>query len=154
MKKRKIGEPDITPGGVSSLTADTPERGESEHGSSAKNENLLAGCIAAVSKLLCDTPSVDRSRDRIALSGKLPEDELKACRKLDLVVELPPGNTLMTWFWIDEWRGDRVRSRLCMLQIKAEGLRDDFVCGNDKHVFYQVFVGQGCELQRFRITRC
>ena len=28
--KRKIGEPDINPGGASSLTADTPKRGESE----------------------------------------------------------------------------------------------------------------------------
>ena len=38
----------------------------------------LAGCIAAVNKLLCDTPSVDLSRDRTALSGKFQEDELKA----------------------------------------------------------------------------
>ena len=102
LKKRKIGEPDINPGGASSLTADTPNRGESEQGSSAGNENLLAGCIAAVNKLLCDTPSVDLSRDRTALSGKFPEDELKAGRELELrnmlnfdafelVDELPPG---------------------------------------------------------------
>ena len=32
LKKRKIGEPDINPGGASSLTADTPKRGESERG--------------------------------------------------------------------------------------------------------------------------
>ena len=30
VKKRKIGEPDISQGGASSLTADTPKRGESE----------------------------------------------------------------------------------------------------------------------------
>ena len=30
LKKRKIGEPDINPGWASSLTADTPMRGESE----------------------------------------------------------------------------------------------------------------------------
>ena len=83
-KKRKIGEPDINPGGASSLTADTPNRGESEQGSSARNENLLAGCTAAVNKLLCETPSVDLSRDRTALSGKFPEDELKAGRELEL----------------------------------------------------------------------
>ena len=44
----------------------------------------LAECIAAVNKLLCDTPSVDLSRDRTALSGKFPEDELKAGRELEL----------------------------------------------------------------------
>ena len=59
-------------------------------------------CIAAVNKLLCDTPSDDFSRDRIALGGKFPEDEFKAGRELEfrnmlnfdafeLVEELPPG---------------------------------------------------------------
>ena len=84
LKKRKLGEPDINHGGASSLTADTPKRGESEQGSSAENENLLAGCIVAVNKLLCDTPSVDLSRDRIVLSGKFLEDELKAGREIEL----------------------------------------------------------------------
>ena len=81
LQKRKICEPDINLGGASSLTADTPKRGESEQGSRAGTENLLAGCISAVSKLLRDTPSVDLSRDRTALSGKFPEDELKTGRE-------------------------------------------------------------------------
>ena len=84
LKKRKVGEQDINPGGASSLTADTPKRRESEHGTSAQKENLLVGCIAAVNNLLCDTPSVDLSRDRTALSGKFPKDELKAGRELEL----------------------------------------------------------------------
>ena len=83
LKKRKIGEPDINPGGASSSTADTPKRRESEQGSSAK-ESSLAGCIAAVSNLLCDVPIVDLSQDRTALSGKFPEDELKAGRELEV----------------------------------------------------------------------
>ena len=80
MKKRKIGEPDINPGGASSLTADPPKRRESEQGSSA-NESSLAGCIPAVNKLLCGTPSIDLGRDRTALSGKFREGELKAGRE-------------------------------------------------------------------------
>ena len=89
LKQMKIGEPDINPGGASSSTADTPKRRESEQGSSAGNENLLAGCIAAVNKLLCDDmPSVDLSRDRTALSGKFPDDELKAGRELELRIML------------------------------------------------------------------
>ena len=73
LKKKNVGEPDIYPGGASSLTADTPKRRESEQGSSA-NESSLTGCIAAVNNLLCDSPTVDLSRDRTALSGKFPED--------------------------------------------------------------------------------
>ena len=63
---------------------------------------MLAGCIAAVNRILCDSPSVDLSRDRTATSGKFPEDEFKARRELELrnmlnfdafemVDELPPG---------------------------------------------------------------
>ena len=75
-------------------------------------ENLPAGCIAAVNKLLCDTPSVDVSRDRTALSGKFPEDELKAGRELELrnmlnfnafelVDELHPGKHAYDMVWVD-----------------------------------------------------
>ena len=39
LKKRKIGEPDITASGASSLTVDPPKREESEQGSGAGNEN-------------------------------------------------------------------------------------------------------------------
>ena len=38
---RKIGEPDVNPGEASSLTADTPNRGKSEQGSIAENENKV-----------------------------------------------------------------------------------------------------------------
>ena len=100
LKKKKIGEPNFSPHGASSSTADTPKRRESEQGSSA-NESSLADCIAAVNNLLCDVPTVELSRDRTPLSGKFPEDELKAGRELELhnmlnsdafefVDELPP----------------------------------------------------------------
>ena len=70
---------------------------------------------------LCDSPSVDLSRYRTALSGKFPEDELKAGRELELrnmlnfdafelVDELSPGKHAYDMVWVDEWRGDRVRS--------------------------------------------
>ena len=102
LKKNKFGKPNVNPGEASSLTADTPKRRDSEHVSSAGNDNLLAECIAAVNKLLCDTPSVALSRDRTALSGKFPQDELKVGREVELrnmlnfdfglVDEVPPGN--------------------------------------------------------------
>ena len=73
------------------------------------------GVLRAVNKLLCDTPSVDFSRDRTALSGKFPEDELKAGRELDLrnmlnfdafdlVEELLPGRHAHDMVWVGEWR--------------------------------------------------
>ena len=70
LKKRKIGEPDINPGG-----------GIEPNG---RHTQEVAGCIAAVNNLLCDVPTVDLSRDRTAMSGKFPEDELKAGRELEL----------------------------------------------------------------------
>ena len=74
----------------------------------------------AVNKLLCDMPSVDLSRDRTALSGKFPEDELKAGRELELqnilnfdafelVDELPPEKHSYDTMCIDEWRVGRLR---------------------------------------------
>ena len=44
----------------------------------------MAGCIAAVNEILCDTPSVDFSQDRTARTGQFPEDALKAGRELEL----------------------------------------------------------------------
>ena len=170
LKKRKIGEPDINPGGASRLTADTLKRRESEQGSSAANENLLAGCIAAVNKLLCDRPSVDLSRDRTALSGKFPEDEFKASRELELrsmlnfdaselVEELPPAKYAYDTVWVDEWRGDRVRSRTCVRPFKAKGHRDDLFAGTPHTFFIRYLLAKAAscknfELQGFRITRC
>ena len=43
LKKRRIGAPDINPGGASSLTADTPNRRESEQGSSARKQEFAGG---------------------------------------------------------------------------------------------------------------
>ena len=70
-----------------------------------KVESEFAGCIAAVNKQLCDMPSVDLSKDRIALSGKFPENELRAGREFEfrnmldfdafeLVEEMFPENML------------------------------------------------------------
>ena len=109
LKKRNMGEPDINPSGPSSLTAETSKRRESEQGSSAENEIVLPGCIAAVNKLLYDMPSVDLSRDRNARSGKFPQNVLRAGRELESrnmlnfdafewVNELPQENMPMIWF--------------------------------------------------------
>ena len=157
LKKRKIGEPDINPGEASSSTADTPKRRESEQGSSA-NDSSLAGCVAAVNNLLCDMPTVDLSRDRTAPSGQFPEDELKAGRELELqnmlnfdafelVDELPPRKHAYDMVWVDEWRGDRVRSRLLCASGQGRGTPGRLVCGKARHVFHQVFVGKSSELQ-------
>ena len=76
LENRKVGEPDMSPGGAASSTADTSKRRESWQGSSA-NESSLADCIEVVNNLLCDVPTVD-------LRSQFPEDELKAGRELEL----------------------------------------------------------------------
>ena len=47
----------------------------------------------------------------------------------ELVDEFFPGKYANDMVWVDEWRGDRVRSRLCVRQFKAEGLWDDLFAG-------------------------
>ena len=68
--------------------------------------------------------------------GKFPEDELKAGRQLELrnmlnfdafeLVDEPPGQHAYDMVWVDDWRGDQVRSRFCVRQFKAEGLINDW----------------------------
>ena len=155
-------EPDVNSGGASSLTADTPKRSESEQGISAENATVLAGCIAAVNKLLCDMPSVDFSRDRTALSGKFPENALKAGRELELrnmlnfdafelVDDLLPGKYAYDIVWVDEWRGDRVRSRLCVRQFKAEGLRNDLFAGTPDTFFIKGLLAKASSCKEFGV---
>ena len=125
--------------------------------------SLLTGCIAAVNKLLCDTPSVDPSQDRrTALSGKFQEDEWKAGRELELqnmlkfdafelVDELPPRKHAYDMVWVDEWRGDRVRSRLCVRQFKAEGLRNDLFAGTPDTFFIKYLLAKAASCKDFGI---
>ena len=115
---------------------------------------LLAGCIAAVNKLLCDTPPVDLSRDRTALCGKFPEDELKAGRELEFrnmlnldeftLVEklLPP----MTWFGLMSGGATELGQESVCVSSRPRSL--EMICLQERQtLFYQVFVGQSCELQ-------
>ena len=138
-KKRVTGESETNPGGASSSAADTSKRGESEHASNVECSTLLTGCIAAVNEFLCDMPPVDGSHER---TDKYPKDALKAGRELELIKnmlnfdafelmeELPAGkHACTTWFGSDEWRGDRVRSRLCVRQFRTEQLWDDLFAG-------------------------
>ena len=69
------------------------------------------------------------------------ELELRTMLNLDafqLMEEMPAGKHAYDMVWVDGWRGDRVRSRLCVRQFRAGELRD---------VLLQVYVGQSCELQ-------
>ena len=120
----------------------------------------MAGCIAAVNNFLCDAPSVDPSRDRIALSGKFPEDELKAGGELKLrnmlnfvefglVDELSSGRHAYDMVWVDDWRGDQVRSRLCVRQCKAEGLRDDLFAGTSDTFFIKYLLAKASSCTDF-----
>ena len=148
------------PGWTSSLTADTPQRRESEHVSSAESKNLLAVCVATDNEMLCDTPAVDFSEDRAVKIGKFPEDELKAGRELEL-------NNMLLFDFLNQWKSCVLEitlwhgfcwwvarspgeiTTLCS-SISGLGSQGLLVCGMARHVFHQGFVGKCCELKRLR----
>ena len=69
----------------------------------------------------------------------------------EVVDEVPPRKHAYDMVWVDEWRGYRVRSRLCVRQFKAEGLRDDLFAGTPDTFFTSI-----CwpELRVARISDC
>ena len=122
----------------------------------------MARCIAAVNEILCDTPSLDLSQDRTAQTGKFPEDALKAGRELELrnllnfdafelVEELLAGKHAYDMVWVDEWRGDRVRSRLCVRQFRADMLRDDLFAGTPDTFFIKSLLAKAASCKDFGI---
>ena len=60
----------------------------------------------------------------------------------ELVDDLLPRKHAYDMVWVDEWQGDRVRSRLCVRQFKAAGLWDDLFAGTPDTFFHQIFVGK------------
>ena len=66
--------------------------------------------------------------------------------------EFPPGKHAFHLVWVDGWRGDQVRSRLCVRQVKGEGLRDDlFSGGNNRHVFFKYLLAEAVSCKDFGI---
>ena len=51
--------------------------------------------------------------------------------------------------WVDEWRGDRVRSRLCVRQFQAEGLRDDLFAGKPDTFFIKYLLAKAASCKDF-----
>ena len=66
-----------------------------------------------------------------------------------LVDELHPGKHAYDMVWVDEWRGDRVRSRLCVRQFKAEGLRDDLFAGTPDTFFIKYLLAKAASCKNF-----
>ena len=49
------------------------------------------------------------------------------------------------------WRGDRVGSRLCVRQFRAEGLRDDLFAGTPDTFFIKYLLAKAASCNDFRI---
>ena len=135
LKKRKISEPDISPGGASSLMADTLRRGEFEQGSRAGNENLLAGCNRG-----CQQTFLRHAFCRSQPRSHCTEWKVRGD-------ELPPRKHAYDMVWVDEWRGDR----LCVRQFKAEGFRDDLFAGTPDTFFIKYLLAQAASCKDFGI---
>ena len=65
--------------------------------------------------------------------------------------DLPPRKHAYDMVWVDEWRGDRVRSRLCVRQFKAEGLRDDLFAGTPETFFIKYLLARAASCKDFGI---
>ena len=99
----------------------------------------LVAKVIAVDSVLCVQPSNDLTNDAMALSSKVPVVEAAKgkARELDNLLTFHAMKSVschvdtkrMTRFGWDAWRGDRVRSRLCVRHFKAEQQRDAMVAG-------------------------
>ena len=69
----------------------------------------------------------------------------------ELVDELHPGKYAYDMVWVDEWRGDRVRSRPCVRQFKAEGLRNDLFAGTLDTFFIKYLLAKAASCKEFGV---
>ena len=53
--------------------------------------------------------------------------------------------------WVDEWRSDRVRSRLYVREFRAEGLRDDLFSGTPDTFFIKYLLAKAASSKDFGI---
>ena len=67
----------------------------------------------------------------------------------ELVDELPPGKHAYDMVWVDEWRGDQVRSRLCVRHFKAEVLRDDLFAATPDVFFVKYLLAKAARCKDF-----
>ena len=97
--------------------------------------SMNIGMIAEVRKVLDEAPQVELWRDSKAWNcTEFPPEERAAGRQkevdslteFDCVTddELNDGEKAYDTTWVEEWRGDKVRSRLVVRQY-AQGARDD-----------------------------
>ena len=64
----------------------------------------------------------------------------------ELVEELPAGKNAHDMVWVDEWRGDRVRSRHCVRQF-----RDDLFAGTPDTFFIKYLLAKAASCKDFGI---
>jgi hypothetical protein len=106
----------------------------------------IAGIVAAIRNKI-DEPYVDLTRERWALS-KFPADELQKGRSLEVenLIKFDTFEELEEYegksydmIWVDEWRGDKVRSRLVVRQFNTESNREDLFAATPD-TFFMRFV--------------
>ena len=69
----------------------------------------------------------------------------------ELVNAMPPRKYAYDMVWVDEWRGDRVRSRLCVRQFEAEGIRNDLFAGTPDTFFIQYLFAKAASCKQFGV---
>ena len=69
----------------------------------------------------------------------------------ELVEELVPGKHAYDMFWVDQWLGDKVRSRLFVREFEAEGFRDDEFAGTPDTCFIKYLWAKAASCKNFGV---
>jgi len=113
------------------------------------NMEAIKGTLAAINQTLIEPPQIDLSLDKKTWTSEFPLEQLRQGRErevynlvlfdaFDAVWEVPRGADLYDMVWIEEWRGEDVRSRLCVRQFKSAEVRDDVFAGTPDTFFIRV----------------
>ena len=70
----------------------------------------------------------------------------------ELVNELPPRKYAYDMICVDDWRGNRLRSRLCVRQFKADGIRSDLFAGTPDTFFIKYLLAKAASCKEFGVV--
>ena len=122
-----------------------------------KSKDLTAR-TSDVGGMLCEKPAIDLTHDAMASSREFPAEELHKrgalelehlirCEAFDEVHDSPRGHKAFDMVCIDEWRRDKVRSKVCVQPFTAEQSRDDKFAGTPETFFMRHLICRAANAQ-------
>ena len=122
-------------------------------------EAMDIGALLGKMCALSQAPTVDLAQDPRLRSTKFPLDKLQAGREkeiasltaFDAFEEIDQyDGTVYDMIWVDEWRGDLVRSRACVRQYKEEK-RDDVFAATPETSFTRFVLSEAASHEGYAV---